>query len=232
MMKRVMAISALLAASLVTPTSAQAAEMVVKPAKTTELAAEETIAITLEKFPTKAGVYLQQCAQPAAGARPTDCNAQTQLWITNARGGSFTPGSAITMKLVAKFGAVDCTTTKCGIFARYDHTAGTDTSEDQFLPITFAAGGPVVIAPPKTVEKQGIGKLPKSMKVGQNLSLPVQTIQGTNLTYRTTSKKFCTLQDNVVRALKTGVCKLQVFAPASEKYEMFALNYNLNIKKR
>lgn len=231
-MKRVIAIVALLAASLIVPTSAQAADMVVKPAKTTDLAAEETIAITLEKFPTKAGVYLQQCVQPTAGARPTDCNAQTQLWITNARGGSFTPSAAITMKLVAKFGAVDCTTSKCGIFARYDHTAGTDTSEDQFLPITFASGAPMPIAPIATVEKQGIGKLPKSMRVGQNLSLPVQTLQGTNLTYRTTSKKFCTLQDNVVRALKTGVCKIQVFAPASEKYEMFALNYNLNIRKR
>jgi hypothetical protein len=231
-MKRAIAITALLAASLVVPINAQAAEMVVKPAKTSELAAEETIAITLEKFPTKAGVYLQQCAQPAAGARPTDCNAQTQLWITNARGGSFTPNAAITMKLVAKFGAVDCTTTKCGIFARYDHTAGTDTSEDQFLPISFAAGAPMPITPISTVEKQGISKLPKSMKVGQSLSLPVQTLQGTTITYRTTSKKFCTLQDNVVRAVKTGVCKVQVFAPASEKYEMFALNYNLNIKKR
>lgn len=223
---------ALLIASLSVPTTAQAAQMIVKPAKTTELGAEESIAIALEKFPTKAGVYLQQCLEPASGARPTDCNAQTQLWITNARGGTFTPDAAITMKLVAKFGAVDCTTQKCGIFARFDHTAGTDTSEDQFLPITFAVGNPVVVTTPKTIEKQGIGALPKSMKLGKSLALPVQTLQGTTLTYRSASKKFCSLQDNVVKALKTGVCKVQVFAPASDKYEMFALNYNLNIKKR
>lgn len=231
-MRRAIAIIGMTLASISVPYSAQAADMVVKPAKTTDLAAEENISIVLEKFPTKAGVYLQQCAQSATGARPTDCNAQTQLWITNARGGSFTPNAAITMKLVAKFGSIDCTTTKCGIFARYDHTAGTDTSEDQFLPITFAAGAPTPITPVVTVEKQGISKLPKSMKAGKNLSLPVQTEQGVNLTYRTSSKKFCTLQDNVVRALKPGVCKLQIFAPATDKFEMFAMNYNLNIKKR
>ncbi len=230
-MKRITVVLALLIASLSVPSTAQAAQMVVKPAKTTGLAAEEDISIVLEKFPTKAGVYLQQCLEPASGARPTECNAQTQLWITNARGGSFTPNSSITMKLVAKFGAVDCTTQKCGIFARYDHTASADTSEDQFLPITFAAGGPVVATPPKTIEKQGIGTLPKSLKRGKSLSLPVQTLQGTTITYRSTSTKFCSLKDNVVRAIKPGVCKLQIFAPASDKYEMFALNYNLNIKR-
>jgi len=37
-----------------------------------------------------------------------------------------------------KFGTTDCTTSKCGVFVRYDHTASADFSEDQFLPITFA----------------------------------------------------------------------------------------------
>lgn len=230
-MKRALTLSLLMVAALSVPTTANAADMVVKPAKTAELAAEETIGITLEKFPTKAGVYLQQCAEPAAGARPTDCNAQTQLWITNARGGSFTPNAAITMKLVAKFGTVDCTVQKCGIFARYDHTAGTDTSEDQFLPISFASGNPVVIAPQVTVEKQGISALPKSLKLGKRLALPVQTVQGTNLSYRTSSAKICSVNGNVVRALKAGNCKIQIFAPASEKYEMFAQNYQLKIKR-
>jgi hypothetical protein len=230
-MKQILVVIALFIATLTSPIAAHGAEMVVKPAKTQELAAEESIAITLEKFPSKAGVYLQQCVQPMAGARPTDCNAQTQLWITSARGGSFTPTSAITMKLVASFGTVDCKLQKCGIFARYDHTAGTDTTEDQFIPITFATGSTVVATPTIVIEKQSIITLPKSVKAGKRISLPVQTEQGINISYRSGSTKVCTVKDNVVRALKSGSCKLQVFAPASDKYEMFATNYNLKVKR-
>lgn len=230
-MKRIALLIVLTLASLSIPNSAFAANMVIKPSKTTDLAAEENISITLEKFPSKAGIYLQQCLQAPSGARAEDCNAQTQLWITNMRGGSFTPTSAITMKLVAKFGNVDCTTQKCGIFARYDHTAGTDTSEDQFIPITFAANPVVVVAPPKVIEKQSIATLPKSLKAGKRLSLPIQTNQGINITYRSGSTKICTVKDNVVRALKRGSCQLQLFAPATDKFEMFATNYSLRITR-
>lgn len=230
-MKRLISVIALVAATLMAPTAAHSAEMIVKPAKTTDLGAEESISVVLEKFPSKAGVYLQQCAQPAAGARPSDCNAQTQLWITGARGGSFLPTDAITMKLVAKFGAVDCTVQKCGIFARYDHTAGADLSEDQFIPITFGSGTSVVAAPTKTPVKQSIGALPKSLKTGKSLSLPLQTEQGSTISYRVAANKFCSLKANVVRALKPGNCKLQIFAPASSDLEMFALNYKLQIKR-
>lgn len=53
-----------LGASLLVPLPAShAADMVVKISKTTSLAAEETVAISLEKFPAKAGVYLQQCQE-------------------------------------------------------------------------------------------------------------------------------------------------------------------------
>lgn len=230
-MKRIALLIVLTLASLSIPNSAFAANMVIKPSKTTDLAAEENISITLEKFPSKAGIYLQQCLQAPSGARAEDCNAQTQLWITNMRGGSFTPTSAITMKLVAKFGNVDCTTQKCGIFARYDHTAGTDTSEDQFIPITFSANPVVVVAPPKVIEKQSIATLPKSLKAGKRLSLPIQTNQGINITYRSASTKICTVKDNVVRAVKRGTCQLQLFAPANQSFEMFATNYSLRITR-
>lgn len=230
-MKRLALVIVLTLTSITFPNSAFAANMVIKPSKTTDLAAEESISITLENFPSKAGIYLQQCLQSPTSARSEDCNAQTQLWITNARGGSFTPTSAITMKLVAKFGTVDCTAQKCGIFARYDHTAGTDTSEDQFIPITFSANSVVIVAPPKVIEKQSIQTLPKSLKAGKRLSLPIQTNQGVNITYRSDSTKICTIKDNVVRAVKKGTCKLQLFAPASDNFEMFANNYSLRITR-
>lgn len=213
------------------PTVAHAATMVIKPAKSTNLAAEETVGIALENFPSKAGIYLQQCLEPAMGARATECNAQTQLWISNMMGSSFTPSSAITMKLVAKFGAVDCSTQKCGIFARFDHTLGTDTSEDQFIPITFAPITNPVAVQPRTIEKQSVSKLPSSLKLGKSLALPLQSVQGTTLTYRTSTSKICSVNNNVVRALKVGNCTIQIYAPATEKLEMFAATQQLQIKR-
>lgn len=230
-MKRIaIALIAVLAFSTNMP-GAHAANMVVKPAKVNDLAAEESVAITLEKFPSRAGVYLQQCEAAVGNARPENCNAQTQLWISNSRGASFTPTSAITMKLVAKFGSVDCTIQKCGIFARYDHTAGTDTSEDQFIPITFSTSAAPIAPVQVIVEKQSLPTLPKSIRAGKRLSLPLQTEQGTTLTYRTASSKICTIKDNVVRALRAGNCAVQIFAPASEKYEMLASNYRLRVTR-
>lgn len=230
-MKRIAITLIFMLVSIALPVTAQAAEMVIKPSKTTNLAVEETITIVLENFPSKAGIYLQQCVEPAIGLRPVDCNPQTQLWITNARGGSFMPNSTISMKLVAKYAATDCVSQKCGIVARYDHTAGTDTSEDQFLPITFSTGNTVVNTPISVIERQGIGNLPKSLKVGKRLSLPIQTLQGISISYRSASTKVCSVKNNVVRAIKQGKCKVQLFAPASDTYAMFALNYNLRISR-
>ncbi len=231
MMKRIaIALIATLAFSMNLPV-ASAANMVVKPSKVNDLAAEENISITLEKFPSRAGVYLQQCEAAVGNARPENCNAQTQLWISNSRGASFTPTSAITMKLVSKFGSVDCTTQKCGIFARYDHTAGTDTTEDQFIPITFSTSAAPAAPVQVVAQKQSLPTLPKSIKAGKRLSLPLQTEQGITLTYRTASSKICTVKDNVVRALRAGNCALQIFAPASDKFEMLASNYRLRVSR-
>lgn len=230
-MKKFLTGSIAFALLLVPIQAAIGAEMIVKPAKVNELIDGEVISIALEKFPTKAGVYLQQCTEPVMGARPEFCNRQTQLWITNQPGGSFTPGASITMKVVAKFDAVDCTSRKCGIFARFDHTAGTDTSEDQFLPLTFAAGiVPATQTPIAVIEKQSIAKLPKTMKAGKRLALPAKTDKEVTVTYRSASPKVCSVKLNVLRGLKAGKCSIQAFAPASDVLEMLALNLTIKIK--
>lgn len=210
-----------------------AVDTVVKVSKTSVLAADENVSITLEKFPSKAGIYLQQCQEAAPSTRPANCNAVTQLWISDMRGASFTPSAAITMKLVAKFDGVDCTVSKCGIFVRYDHTAGSDTSEDQFIPITFAPVTTTVTpaTPEKTMEKQSVASLPKTVKVGKSLALPIQTAQGATIAYRSTTSKVCTVKGNVLRSVKVGRCGVQAFAPGSDKYENLTATYSLTIKR-
>lgn len=215
--------------------TANAASMVITASKTANLATDEVIGISLSNFPSKSGMYLQQCIEPASGARPAACNGETQLWITNAMGGSFKPNAAISMRLVAKFGAVDCTTQKCGIFARFDHLAGTDTSEDQFIPITFAPAGSTTTKPENpvvTLTKQDIAKMPARMKVGAKVALPLQTTMGTTVTYRSASAKICSIAGNVISAKMVGTCKIQAYAPGSSTLEMFAKNISLRIVKK
>ena len=112
------------------------------------------------KFPTKAGMYIQQCIAPVGSARPATCSDTLQAWITSAPGGQ-SPTGGIVVKvagtITGKGVTVDCTKVQCGLFFRYDHTAPTDTSEDKFLPISFREGGaaPVLAADEITVTING-----------------------------------------------------------------------------
>jgi hypothetical protein len=133
-------------APIAVSTPAQAETFVFSSAPLTNLdPAGATINGGFTKFPTKAGLYIQQCIAPVGTARPVTCSDTLQLWVTAAGGpGTTSPTGAIAMKvagsITGKGVTVDCTTTQCGLFFRFDHTAPTDTSEDKFLPITFKAG--------------------------------------------------------------------------------------------
>ena len=67
-------------------------------------------------FPTKAGMYIQQCTEPVGSARPATCSDTIQLWVTAAGGpGTTSPTGPIALKvastIIGKGTAVDCT--KC-----------------------------------------------------------------------------------------------------------------------
>lgn len=96
-------------------------------------------------FPTKAGLYIQQCIAPVGTARPATCSDALQVWVTDkgvAPSVAATGGIAVKVagSITGKGVTVDCTTTQCGLFFRYDHDAPADFSEDKFYPITFKAG--------------------------------------------------------------------------------------------
>ena len=98
------------------------------------------------KFPTTAGMYIQQCIAPVGTARPATCSDTIQLWVTAAGGpGTTSPTGPIAIKVASTISgkgvSVDCTTSQCGLFFRLDHTAPTDFSEDKFFPLSFAKGG-------------------------------------------------------------------------------------------
>ena len=115
-------------------------------------------------FPTKAGMYIQQCTEPVGSARPATCSDTIQLWVTAAGGpGTTSPTGPIAIKvastIIGKGTTVDCTKVTCGLFFRLDHTAPTDTSEDTFMPISFRAGAAAVVLPADEVVVTMNGKV-------------------------------------------------------------------------
>ena len=217
------ALIALAVIALVAPigisTPAQAETFAFASAPLTNLnPAGDTINGGFTKFPTKAGMYIQQCIAPVGTARPVTCSDTLQLWVTAAGGpGTTSPTGAIAMKvagsITGKGVAVDCTTTQCGLFFRLDHTAPTDTSEDKFLPITFRAGAaaPVLAADEITVTLNGtalVRNVPSNLAYRAAAKIVATAKSGLPITFTSLTPE-CSYADGTLTALKgAGQCAL------------------------
>ncbi|MSO16862.1 MAG: hypothetical protein EXQ65_03770 [Candidatus Planktophila sp.] len=217
------ALIALAVIALVAPigiaTPAQAETFAFASAPLTNLnPAGDTINGGFTKFPTKAGMYIQQCTAPVGAARPVTCSDTLQLWVTAAGGpGTTSPTGAIAMKvagsITGKGVAVDCTTTQCGLFFRLDHTAPTDTSEDKFLPITFRAGAaaPVLAADEIIVTLNGtalVRNVPSNLAYRADAKIVATAKSGLPVTFTSLTPE-CSYADGILTALKgAGQCAL------------------------
>ena len=224
-MKKIVLVLAL-AASVLVPSGAQAAETKFVGGPLTNLEAQgAVINIQLSTVPTKAGLYIQQCVQSTSGARPDICNKAVELWISTARGASFAPTAAIAFKPTASFVSgsttVDCTVSKCGIFMRFDHTAAGDLSEDQFIPLTFksATAGTVVLPADEitaTINGTAVStRAPMSLGYRQVATVAATSKAGATLTYASLSPN-CALNGREITPLKgSGECAISVTSAAT-----------------
>lgn len=217
------ALIALTVIALVAPigiaTPAQAETFAFASAPLTNLnPAGDTINGGFTKFPTKAGMYIQQCIAPVGTARPVTCSDTLQLWVTAAGGpGTTSPTGPIAMKvagsITGKGVTVDCTTTQCGLFFRLDHTAPTDTSEDKFLPITFRAGAAaaVLAADEITVTLNGtalVRNVPSNLAYRADAKIVATAKSGLPIIFTSLTPE-CSYADGTLTALKgAGQCAL------------------------
>ena len=170
------------------------------------------------QFPTKAGMYIQQCIAPVGTARPATCSDTLQLWVTAAGGpGTTSPTGGIAMKvagaITGKGVTVDCTKVQCGLFFRLDHTAPTDTSEDKFLPITFREGAaaPVLATDEITVTLNGkalVRNVPSNLAYRAPGKIVATAKSGATVLF-TSLTPDCSYANGVFTALKgEGQCAL------------------------
>jgi len=212
---------------LVAPATANAQAKVVG-GPLTELSAAPTINLSISGFPTKAGLYFLQCAAPTGPTRPTTCNDAAQLWISTERGANFLPTANIVFKPAASYKTrtgeeIDCRKVSCGIYIRYDHTNGTDFSEDNFIALTFKSGDntPTLVSDEITASIGGVAlsqRNPITMAYRAPGLLLATAKSGVALTYKSYAPA-CTLVDGVVTALKgTGACDIGVTSPGNATY--------------
>ena len=231
-MKKIVRIAVItaMAAFALAPVQAQAAATIQAAPLTNLDSNNASVQVTIANFPARGGLYIQQCNEPVAGARPTACNPAAQLWISNMPGASFAPTAQITFKpkvsYIAAGNTIDCTTAKCGMFIRYDHTVTSDiNAEDQFIPLSFGA------ATQSTLKAQTIAKksFPSKLKIRKSVVLPAKTSLGEKITYGVTGT--CSLKGRTVSAKSAGTCTVTASAPAkADMYSAFEASYQIAVK--
>ena len=170
------------------------------------------------KFPTGSGLYIQQCVEPVGTARPVTCSDTLQLWVTTTgEPGSVISTGRIQMKvagsIIGKGVTVDCTVNKCGLFFRRDRTAGADTSEDKFLPISFAAGvaAPILPADEIVVTLNGrtlVRNVPSNLAYRADAKIVATAKSDLEITFASLTPE-CSYSDGLFTALKgAGQCAL------------------------
>jgi hypothetical protein len=242
-MKRVIKASLIALLVAVTAPAISNAQTTVMGGPYTNLKATgQVIHLALSNYPSTAGLYVMQCVKSETSARPSLCNQAAQLWISTSAGASFAPTADIQFKPTAAFTSgstnVDCTKSICGIFIRLDHTAPTDLSEDQFIPLTFVADAtPALAADVVTATVNGTAlsaAAPLDVKYRDVFKVEAVSKAGAALSYASLAPA-CAINGNEVTVLKgTGYCDIAVTsagnATASTVTAHFPLKLNPGVQ--
>ena len=225
------------ALAVATPLAANAKTTVMGGPYTNLKATDQVVHLAFSGFPTTAGLYVLECVQSADTNRPTLCNQAAQLWISTSQGASFTPNADIQFKPTALFTsgttAVDCAKVTCGIFIRFDHTAPTDTSEDQFIPLTFAASTTPALPADSitaTVNGQSLSPAnPLNVNYRDVFKVEASTKSGAAVTYASLAPA-CAINGNEVTVLKgTGYCDIAITSPGNAQYSTITSHFPLKL---
>ena len=216
-MRRIIATAAAVAVAVVVAPAAMAQTKVQGGPLTNLNPAGDKIHLALSGYPTNHGLYIYQAVQPAAGARPTQINTATQVWVGTDAGATNPAGDIVLAVDNGHAWGADCAHQVCGIFIRLDHTASTDTSEDQFIPITFAAASATTTSatlPADTIAVKIDGvdakeNVPGKIAYRQVVTFAATSGSGTAVTLKSYTPDLCPVTGNTVTALKgTGQCDI------------------------
>ena len=188
-----------------------------------------TITGSITNFPTKTGLYISQCTKAKSPTiRPENCIDLAWVTATGGRGAT-SAKDPITFLLKSTYTTatktVDCTVEECGVFFQYDRAALTDTSEDTFLPITFATVTIPVIAKKTDVLTVTLNGKPLTRNVAVKLGYRAKAVivatseSGLPVTLSSATLD-CSFANGQFTALKgSGECRLSASTAGNEIYD-------------
>jgi hypothetical protein len=192
---------------------------------------------SITNLPTKSGLYIFQCVKAkVAGERPASDTCFDLAWVTAAGGqGATSAKDPISFTLKAQYAtatkSIDCSVEECGVFFRYDRSAGTDTSEDFFLPMTFAASTTPVVT--KSIDSialtfNGVAltkNVPVNLGYRTKAAITATATSGLPVTVVSATPD-CTYTNGSLTALKgSGVCALSVSTEGNDTFDVARANY-------
>ena len=77
---------------------------------------------------------------------------------------------------------------------------------------------------------QTMKKPPAKLKKGKKAKLAKQTRQGAKISWRSNTKKICSVKKRTVKAKKKGACKISATAPAIPGYAAFTRKYTIRVR--
>lgn len=89
---------------------------------------------------------------------------------------------------------------------------------------------PVTPVTPVAPAKQTVRKPPAKLKKGAKAKLARKTAQGSRLTWKTKTRKICTVKKYVLTARKKGVCKLSAKAPAGTGFTAYSRTFRIRVR--
>jgi len=211
--------------------------------------AATNVHLALMGYPTTFGLYIEEAVKPAAGTRPTTHG--TPLWVSAVAGDGAQGATSIKGDIVLSvdnghaWGA-DCSHQECGIFLRADHNATANTTEDQFIPLTFvasssaSAGTPTTAAAPTAAAlpvdtlsvsingQAAVENVPGAIAYRTPLTFAVTTGSGVAATLKSYTPDLCPVSGMKVDALKgSGTCDVAVTTPGDATHAAKSAHFPL-----
>ncbi|MBC7463794.1 MAG: hypothetical protein H7227_06005 [Actinobacteria bacterium] len=124
----------------------------------------------------------------------------------------------------------ECGVNKCSIFLTFDHTNSRDRSEDQLIPISFAAGVSTPTKPKDTIAASVDGKelstsIPGTLAYRTPVTITATAKSSGTITFGSSTPD-CTVVDGVITALKgAGACDITVSTADSIEYQKTTAHY-------
>jgi hypothetical protein len=186
---------------------------------------------TFPATPAGVGLYVLQCLNGVSAGKTKDfCDTDHQLWISNTPGASFAPSADIVLTVTGTVAGTACGTDKCSIFVTFDHTNASDRSEDQLIPISFAAGVSTPTKPKDAIVATINGKelstsIPGTLAYRTPVTITATSKSGGAITFGSSTPD-CTVVNGVLTALKaTGACDITVSTPDALEYQKTTAHY-------